>query len=347
MMRMHQTIHAGAMWPAIPVYRHSCDSTSAASTSAASTIAACPAAAAPAAPAALHPGFRAHCTCPPRSTPALPRSMLSATQQLDARSTAGLYGTSPCSTQAERCMYAAAHVMHVRCGALHAWRCGTVHASLWWSVLCGHLHRSSRAAAPACSCMCRRPTHAVRVPPPNACARDACRPRRPMHADHEGGNVSAHTVHLVGSALSDPYLSLAAGMNGLAGPLHGLANQEVPPTPPLPQSDSLSPQRFLYASHSASNIARLTLLLVLDVLACMPRGLSLPCTHTPHSCCELMSPQPQHVDVTPLLVLLCPLCLLQPVHVAHSMQHTPHTTATYATHHTARSIHHTTHNARP
>lgn len=48
-----------------------------------------------------------------------------------------------------------------------------------------------------------------------------------IHADHEGGNVSAHATHLVGSALSDPYLSLAAGMNGLAGPLHGLANQEV------------------------------------------------------------------------------------------------------------------------
>jgi len=48
-----------------------------------------------------------------------------------------------------------------------------------------------------------------------------------IHTDHEGGNVSAHTVHLVGSALSDPYLSFAAGMNGLAGPLHGLANQEV------------------------------------------------------------------------------------------------------------------------
>jgi citrate synthase len=48
-----------------------------------------------------------------------------------------------------------------------------------------------------------------------------------IHADHEGGNVSAHTTHLVGSALSDPYLSLAAAMNGLAGPLHGLANQEV------------------------------------------------------------------------------------------------------------------------
>lgn len=48
-----------------------------------------------------------------------------------------------------------------------------------------------------------------------------------IHVDHEGGNVSAHTTHLVGSALSDAYLSFAAGMNGLAGPLHGLANQEV------------------------------------------------------------------------------------------------------------------------
>jgi len=48
-----------------------------------------------------------------------------------------------------------------------------------------------------------------------------------IHSDHEAGNVSAHATHLVGSALSDPYLSLAAGIAGLAGPLHGLANQEV------------------------------------------------------------------------------------------------------------------------
>ena len=48
-----------------------------------------------------------------------------------------------------------------------------------------------------------------------------------IHADHEGGNASAHTTHLVGSTLSDAYYSLAAGMNSLAGPLHGLANQEV------------------------------------------------------------------------------------------------------------------------
>ncbi len=47
-----------------------------------------------------------------------------------------------------------------------------------------------------------------------------------IHSDHESGNVSAHAVHLVGSALSDVYLAFAAGMNGLAGPLHGLANQE-------------------------------------------------------------------------------------------------------------------------
>jgi citrate synthase len=46
-----------------------------------------------------------------------------------------------------------------------------------------------------------------------------------IHADHEGGNVSAHTSHLVGSALADPYLSFSAALNGLAGPLHGLANQ--------------------------------------------------------------------------------------------------------------------------
>lgn len=48
-----------------------------------------------------------------------------------------------------------------------------------------------------------------------------------IHTDHEGGNASAHATHLVGSTLSDPYLSYSAGLNALAGPLHGLANQEV------------------------------------------------------------------------------------------------------------------------
>lgn len=45
-----------------------------------------------------------------------------------------------------------------------------------------------------------------------------------IHCDHEGGPVSAHATHLVGSALADPYLAYTAGNNGLAGPLHGLAN---------------------------------------------------------------------------------------------------------------------------
>ncbi len=48
-----------------------------------------------------------------------------------------------------------------------------------------------------------------------------------IHSDHESGNVSAHATHLVASALSDAYYSLSAGLDGLAGPLHGLANQEV------------------------------------------------------------------------------------------------------------------------
>ncbi len=48
-----------------------------------------------------------------------------------------------------------------------------------------------------------------------------------LHADHEGGNASAHAVHLAGSTLSDVYYSFVSGINALAGPLHGLANQEV------------------------------------------------------------------------------------------------------------------------
>ncbi len=47
-----------------------------------------------------------------------------------------------------------------------------------------------------------------------------------LHCDHEGGNVSANVSRIVNSALSDPYYSITAGLNGLAGPLHGLANQE-------------------------------------------------------------------------------------------------------------------------
>ncbi len=48
-----------------------------------------------------------------------------------------------------------------------------------------------------------------------------------LHSDHESGNASAHATHLVASTLSDAYYALSGGMDALAGPLHGLANQEV------------------------------------------------------------------------------------------------------------------------
>jgi citrate synthase len=66
--------------------------------------------------------------------------------------------------------------------------------------------------------------HMMGVPDPDY--RDLMRLYLLLHIDHEGGNVSAHTSQVVGSALSDVYLAVAAGMAGLAGPLHGLANQE-------------------------------------------------------------------------------------------------------------------------
>lgn len=47
-----------------------------------------------------------------------------------------------------------------------------------------------------------------------------------IHSDHESGNASAHATHLVASTLSDIYYASSAAMDALAGPLHGLANQE-------------------------------------------------------------------------------------------------------------------------
>ncbi len=64
------------------------------------------------------------------------------------------------------------------------------------------------------------------IPDPKGEFKNLMRLYMVLHSDHEGGNVSAHTCHCVGSALSDPYYAVSAGLNGLAGPLHGLANQE-------------------------------------------------------------------------------------------------------------------------
>ncbi|UCG32559.1 MAG: citrate (Si)-synthase [Phycisphaerales bacterium] len=64
------------------------------------------------------------------------------------------------------------------------------------------------------------------LPDPTGSFADLMRLYLNFHCDHEGGNVSAFSCHTVGSALSDLYYSVSAGLNGLAGPLHGLANQE-------------------------------------------------------------------------------------------------------------------------
>jgi len=68
--------------------------------------------------------------------------------------------------------------------------------------------------------------HMLGIPDPKGEFKNLMRLYMVLHSDHEGGNVSAHTCHCVGSALSDPYYAVSAGLNGLAGPLHGLANQE-------------------------------------------------------------------------------------------------------------------------
>ncbi len=64
------------------------------------------------------------------------------------------------------------------------------------------------------------------LPDPDGKFADCMRLYLVLHSDHESGNVSAHTTFCVNSALSDLYYALSAGLNGLAGPLHGLANQE-------------------------------------------------------------------------------------------------------------------------
>ncbi len=68
--------------------------------------------------------------------------------------------------------------------------------------------------------------HMLGIPDPNGILKKLMRLYLMLHCDHEGGNVSAFSGLTVASALSDPYYAVSAGLNGLAGPLHGLANQE-------------------------------------------------------------------------------------------------------------------------
>ncbi|MEW6363996.1 MAG: citrate (Si)-synthase [Acidobacteriota bacterium] len=68
--------------------------------------------------------------------------------------------------------------------------------------------------------------HMLGIPDPTGELKNLMRLYMVLHSDHEGGNVSAHTAHCIASALSDVYYAVSGGLNGLAGPLHGLANQE-------------------------------------------------------------------------------------------------------------------------
>jgi citrate synthase len=68
--------------------------------------------------------------------------------------------------------------------------------------------------------------HMLGLPDPNGELTKLMQLYLTLHCDHEGGNVSAYSAATINSALSDMYYSLSGGLNGLAGPLHGLANQE-------------------------------------------------------------------------------------------------------------------------
>ncbi len=68
--------------------------------------------------------------------------------------------------------------------------------------------------------------HMLGLPDPNGELTKLMRLYLTLHCDHEGGNVSAYSAATINSALSDLYYALSGGLNGLAGPLHGLANQE-------------------------------------------------------------------------------------------------------------------------
>jgi citrate synthase len=68
--------------------------------------------------------------------------------------------------------------------------------------------------------------HMLGIPDPDGILKKLMRLYLMLHCDHEGGNASAFTSLVTASTLSDPYYAVSAGLNALAGPLHGLANQE-------------------------------------------------------------------------------------------------------------------------
>lgn len=68
--------------------------------------------------------------------------------------------------------------------------------------------------------------HMLGLGDPNGAFSDVMRLYLTCLSDHEGGNVSSFSAYTISSALSDLYYTISGGLNGLAGPLHGLAVQE-------------------------------------------------------------------------------------------------------------------------
>jgi len=97
--------------------------------------------------------------------------------------------------------------------------------------LAGYIYRRrTRKGAISC-CEARRDwaggyAHMLGLPDPHGRLAAALRLLCVVHGDHGGGNVSSLAAAVVNSSLADIYLALSAGLNGLAGPLDGLASQE-------------------------------------------------------------------------------------------------------------------------
>ncbi|MHC5033279.1 MAG: citrate (Si)-synthase [Planctomycetota bacterium] len=69
--------------------------------------------------------------------------------------------------------------------------------------------------------------HMLGVPNAHAQLGELLRTFHVLHMDHGGGNLSTFTGKAVASGHADVYVSLAAAMAALYGPLHGRANQET------------------------------------------------------------------------------------------------------------------------
>lgn len=97
--------------------------------------------------------------------------------------------------------------------------------------LAGYIYRRRTHKGPIACCDTKRDwaegyAHMLGLPEGDGRKAAAVRLLCVVHSDHGGGNVSSLAAAVVNSSLADLYLTLSAGLNGLAGRLDGLASQE-------------------------------------------------------------------------------------------------------------------------